>query len=113
MIHLIVRVLITAAAVVLSAKVVPGLRVKSFGSAIIFAVVLGVLAKLLHTLLVISTTRCPSGTCPGSRPRPIASGAASSAGRGAFPPRQNGSVPHAGSTGDRIPGAKHVQTARF
>lgn len=51
--HWIVRVLVTAVAVMLSAYVVPGLRVRSFGSSVVFAVVLGVLAKLLHTLLVV------------------------------------------------------------
>ena len=52
MIHAVLRVLITAAAVLLSAQFVPGLRVRSYGSAVIFAVVLAVVTKLLHTLLV-------------------------------------------------------------
>jgi putative membrane protein len=47
------RILITALAVMLSAKLVPGVRVRSFGAAIVFAIVLAILAKLLHTALVI------------------------------------------------------------
>ena len=53
MLPFVIRVLITALAVIVSAKIVPGLRVRSFGSAVIFAIVLGLLAKLLHAVLVI------------------------------------------------------------
>ena len=53
MLPFVIRVLITALAVIVSAKIVPGLRVRSFGSAVIFALVLGLLAKLLHAVLVI------------------------------------------------------------
>lgn len=55
MFHLILRILITALAVLLAAKIVPGLRVRSYGSAVVFAVVLGIVAKLLHWLLVFLT----------------------------------------------------------
>ncbi len=53
MLHIIIQVLVTAVAVLLAARIVPGIRVRSFGSAVVFAVVLGVLNALLHTLLVI------------------------------------------------------------
>ena len=52
MFHLLLRILITALAVLVSAKLVPGLRVRSYWSAIVFAVVLGVITALLHGLLV-------------------------------------------------------------
>jgi putative membrane protein len=50
--HLI-HLLITAVAVLIAARVVPGIRVKSFGSAVAFAFVLAVLDVLLHKLLII------------------------------------------------------------
>jgi putative membrane protein len=53
MLHVFIQVLVTAVAVLVAARIVPGIRVKSFGSAVVFAVVLGVLGVLLHTLLVI------------------------------------------------------------
>ncbi|HEX8952905.1 MAG TPA: phage holin family protein [Polyangia bacterium] len=53
MLHILIQVLVTAVAVLVAARIVPGIRVKSFGSAVVFAVVLGVLGVLLHTLLVI------------------------------------------------------------
>jgi putative membrane protein len=53
MLHPIVSVLVTALAVLLASKVVPGLRVKSFGSAVFFAVVLGLLNFFLVKLLWI------------------------------------------------------------
>lgn len=49
------RVLVTAVAVVISARIVPGLRVKSFGGAFVFALVLGLLNSLLFSLLTIIT----------------------------------------------------------
>ncbi|HEX2573832.1 MAG TPA: phage holin family protein [Polyangia bacterium] len=53
MLNLLLQVLISAVSVFLAAKVVPGVRVRSFGSALIFAIVLGLLDKLLFKLLVI------------------------------------------------------------
>ena len=50
--HLI-HLLITAVAVLVAARIVPGIRVKSFGSAVAFAFVLAVLDVLLHKLLII------------------------------------------------------------
>jgi putative membrane protein len=50
---IVIRVLITALAVLVAAKIVPGLRVRSFGSALIFAIVLGILAKILYAFLVV------------------------------------------------------------
>jgi putative membrane protein len=50
--HLI-HLVITAVAVLVAARVVPGIRVKSFGSAVAFAFVLAVLDVLLHKLLII------------------------------------------------------------
>jgi putative membrane protein len=52
MTHHIIHLLVFAVAVLLTAKVVPGIRVKSFGSAVFFAFVLAVLNKLLFNLLV-------------------------------------------------------------
>lgn len=46
------RILVTALSVILSAKIVPGLRVRSFGGAVGFAIVLALLAKLLYGVLV-------------------------------------------------------------
>jgi putative membrane protein len=50
--HLI-HILIFTVAVLLAAKVVPGIRIKSFGSALFFALVVAVLDKLLFGLLVL------------------------------------------------------------
>jgi putative membrane protein len=52
LLHL-VHLIITAVAVLIAARVVPGIRVKSFGSAVAFAFVLAVLDVLLHKLLII------------------------------------------------------------
>jgi putative membrane protein len=52
LLHL-VHLIITAVAVLVAARVVPGIRVKSFGSAVAFAFVLAVLTVLLHKLLII------------------------------------------------------------
>jgi putative membrane protein len=46
------RILVSALSVLLAAKIVPGLRVRSFGSAVLFAIALAVLHKLLWGLLV-------------------------------------------------------------
>ena len=53
MLHFVIRLLVTALAVLLASIVVPGLRVRSFGSALVFAFVLAILAKLLFGLLVL------------------------------------------------------------
>jgi putative membrane protein len=53
MIHHIIHLAVFAISVLLTAKIVPGIRVKSFGSAFFFAFVLAVLNKLLFGLLVI------------------------------------------------------------
>ena len=53
MLHIVLRVLITALSVIVASKIVPGVRVKSFGNAVLFAVVLGLLARLLYTALVV------------------------------------------------------------
>ena len=47
--------LLYALSVMLAARVVPGLRVKSYGGAVIFAVVFGILDGLLFKLLAILT----------------------------------------------------------
>ena len=53
MLHIVIQVLVTAFAVLVAARIVPGIRVRSFGSAVVFAVVLGILGVLLKTVLVI------------------------------------------------------------
>ena len=53
MIHHLVHILVTALAVLLTAKVVPGVRARSFGGAFVFALVLAILNKLLFKLLVV------------------------------------------------------------
>src|SRR6185295_209785 len=52
MLHHLVHVLVVALAVLLTAKVVPGVRARSFGGAFVFALVLAILNKLLFKLLV-------------------------------------------------------------
>jgi putative membrane protein len=51
--HHLVRLLVSAVAVLLAAKWVPGIRVKSYGSAVFFAVVLAVLNLFLYKLLFV------------------------------------------------------------
>ena len=53
MLHILIRVLVTALGVLVAARIVPGIRVKSFGSAFVFAVVLGVLSVPACTQLLI------------------------------------------------------------
>jgi putative membrane protein len=53
MIHHLVHILVTTLAVLVSAKVVPGVRARSFGGAFVFAIVLAILNKLLFKLLVL------------------------------------------------------------
>lgn len=55
MISFLIAGLVYGLSVLLAAKVVPGLRVRSFGSAVIFALVLGVLDTLLFKLLALMT----------------------------------------------------------
>lgn len=53
MIAHLVQFLVVAISVLLAAKVVPGIKVRSFGSAFVFAIVLALLNKLLMWLLVL------------------------------------------------------------
>ncbi|EMQ96296.1 membrane protein ocontaining DUF360 [Xanthomarina gelatinilytica] len=53
--NLIVRVLLTAIAVVLLAKLLPGVAVEGFTSAIVVAIVIGVLNVFVKPILVILT----------------------------------------------------------
>jgi putative membrane protein len=52
MLHHLIQILVSALAVFLTARVISGVRVKSFGSAVVFAVVLAILNKLLYGVLV-------------------------------------------------------------
>lgn len=53
MAHHIIHLLAFAVAVLLTARWVPGIRVKNFTAAVIFSLVLAVLDKLLFTALVV------------------------------------------------------------
>jgi len=53
MIHHLIQLLVTAVAVLISAKIVPGIRVRSFGSAVVFAFVLAILNVILGKILVL------------------------------------------------------------
>lgn len=53
--NLIIRVLLTAIAVVVLAKFLPGVEVAGFASAIILAILLGILNAILKPILVILT----------------------------------------------------------
>ncbi|MCL8007979.1 phage holin family protein [Gelidibacter japonicus] len=53
--NLIIRVLLTAIAVVVLAKFLPGVEVAGFTSAIILAILLGILNAILKPILVILT----------------------------------------------------------
>jgi len=53
LLHHIIHLLVTAVAVLAAARIVPGIRVRSFGSAVVFAFVLAVLDVLLGKLLVL------------------------------------------------------------
>jgi putative membrane protein len=55
MFHLIIRVVITALALILAANVIPGITIGSFGIAIIAAIVLGILNVLVKPVLFILT----------------------------------------------------------
>jgi putative membrane protein len=52
MLLILIHVLITALGVLVAAKLVPGVHVRSFGSAFVFAVVLGILNAILFKVLV-------------------------------------------------------------
>jgi len=53
LLHFFIKALITAVAVLIAARVVPGIRVRSFGSAVVFGLVLGLLNAVLFKVLVI------------------------------------------------------------
>jgi putative membrane protein len=53
MLHYVIQALITAVAVLIAARVVPGIRVRSFGSAVVFGLVLGLLDIFVLKILVI------------------------------------------------------------
>ncbi len=53
MVHFVLHGLVVTLAVLLAARVVPGIRVKSFGSAVVFAIVLGLLNMFAGKLLVL------------------------------------------------------------
>src|SRR2546422_1076947 len=53
MVHHIIHLAVFALSVLLTAKFVPGIRVKSFVSALFFAIVLAILNKLCMTALVV------------------------------------------------------------
>lgn len=50
--HLLIKLLVTAIAVLVAARIVPGIRVRSFGSALFFAGILAILNVLVGKLLV-------------------------------------------------------------
>jgi putative membrane protein len=52
MLHLVVKLVVVALSVLLAARIVPGIRVRSFASALFFAVVLGVLNVFLKPVLI-------------------------------------------------------------
>lgn len=53
LLHHLIHMLVTAVAVLVAARLVPGIRVKSFGSALFFALVLGLLNVFVGKLLVL------------------------------------------------------------
>jgi putative membrane protein len=53
MIHHLIHLLVTAVAVLVAERIVPGIRVRSFGSAVVFAFVLAVLNVILGKILVV------------------------------------------------------------
>ena len=55
MVHALVHVLVVALAVLGTAKIVPGVRARSFGGAFVFAIALAILNKLLFKALVLLT----------------------------------------------------------
>jgi putative membrane protein len=55
MMHHLIHLLVFAAIVLVTAKLIPGIRVKSYGSAVVFALVYAVLNKLLFGVFVFFT----------------------------------------------------------
>jgi putative membrane protein len=53
MLHHLIHLLVTAVAVLIAARIVPGVRVRSFGSAVVFAFVLAVLNVILGKILIV------------------------------------------------------------
>jgi len=53
LLHHIITILVTAVGVMVAARIVPGVRVRSIGSALVFAFVLAVLNAILKTALVV------------------------------------------------------------
>lgn len=51
MLHHVIQLLVTALAVLVAARIVPGIRAKSFGSAVFFALVLSVLNIFVYKIL--------------------------------------------------------------
>lgn len=52
MVHHLIHLLVTAIAVLVAARIVPGIRVRSFGSAVVFALILALLNVFLGKILV-------------------------------------------------------------
>jgi len=53
MIHYLISALVTALGVLIAARIVPGVRVRSFGSAFVFAIILGILNVVLGKVLIV------------------------------------------------------------
>jgi len=53
MLNHLLHVLVFAVAVFLTARIVPGIKVRSFGGAFVFALVLAILDRLLYGVLVV------------------------------------------------------------
>jgi putative membrane protein len=53
MVHHLIHLLVTAIAVLVAARIVPGIRVRSFGSAVFFALILALLKVFVGKLLVV------------------------------------------------------------
>ena len=53
MIHYLISALVTAIGVLVAARIVPGIRVRSFGSAFVFAVILAILNVILGKVLIL------------------------------------------------------------
>lgn len=51
--HFLIKMLVTAVAVLVAARIVPGIRVRSFGSAVFFALILALLNVFLGKLLIV------------------------------------------------------------
>lgn len=53
MVHHLIHLIVTALAVLVAARIVPGIRVRSFGSAVFFALILALLNVFVGKLLVV------------------------------------------------------------